>query len=113
MTLRSGHSSQRISKASRNDEDREHLQEIAERRGILKWVRAVGIHETAAVGAQHLDGFLRGNRPLRDGLLSDRVHQRLAISIEYGLSILPDLLHLLRLDQFHRVIRLEILDHSL
>ena len=76
-------------------------------------MRAVGVHEAAAVGSQHLDGFLRGNRPLRDGLLSHRIHHRLAIGIDHRLSVLPDLLHLLRLNNLHCVIGLEVLNHSL
>src|SRR5579864_1228069 len=113
MPLRSGHATQRVREACGDYEDGKHLQKVAEGRGIFKWVCAIGIHESAAVGAQHLDGFLRRNWPLRDGLLSDRVHQRFAISIEYWLAILSDLLHLLRFNKLHRVIRLEILDHSL
>ena len=45
-----------------------HLDEVCERRRVLVWVRGVGVHETAAVGAYHLDRHLRGHRPLRDGL---------------------------------------------
>ena len=40
----------------------EHLHEIGQRRRILERMRRIGIEEAAAVGAQHLDGFLRGHR---------------------------------------------------
>ena len=56
-----------------------HLQKIAERRGILKRMGAVGVEEPAAVGAEHLDGFLRCDRPLRDHLVGDRFHHGFAV----------------------------------
>ena len=43
--------------------------------GFSIGVGAVGVEESAAVGAQHLDGFLRSYRTLRDGLR--RVFQRM------------------------------------
>ena len=57
--------------AGGDEEDGEHLQEVRERRGVLEGMRAVGVEEAAAVGAEHLDGFLRGDRALRDGLRGD------------------------------------------
>ncbi len=46
----------------RDQEDREHLHEVGQRRRVFIRVRRVGIEEPAAVGAQHLDGLLRGDR---------------------------------------------------
>ena len=46
---------------------------------------AVGVEESAAVGAQHLDGFLRGHRPLPDGLrlggLLERVRDGVGVQV--------------------------------
>jgi len=44
------------------------MQQIAQRCWILERVRAVGVKESAAIRAKHLDDFLRGYRPLRDHL---------------------------------------------
>src|SRR5208282_6359618 len=74
---------------------------------------AVGIEETASVGAQHFDGFLRSNWALRDGLISYGVHDRLAIRANGWLSVRPYMRDLLRLNQLHRVVRPQILDNSL
>src|SRR5207245_11633457 len=53
----------------RNGEDAGHLEEVRERSWILKGMRAVGVEEAAAVRAELLDDFLRGDRSLRDRLL--------------------------------------------
>ena len=66
---RSGHAAQRVGESGWDGEDRKHLQEVGERRGVLEGMGAVGVEKSAAVGAQHLDGFLRGDRALRDGLV--------------------------------------------
>ena len=42
---------------------------------------AVGVEEATAVGPQFLDGLLRRDWPLGDGLRRDRVHYRLAAGI--------------------------------
>ena len=42
---------------------------------------AVSVEETAAVGAQHLDGFLRGHRSLGDGLGLRGLFQRMGLRI--------------------------------
>ena len=76
-------------------------------------MRAVGVEEAAAVGAVFLDDLLRCDRALRDGLRRNGVHHRLAAGIDRGLAIGIDVLHLLRLDQLHRVVRLQVLHHSL
>jgi hypothetical protein len=58
----------RRSTARRDQEDRQHLQEVGQRRRVLVRVRRVGVEEAAAVGAQHLDRLLRGDRAHRQGL---------------------------------------------
>ncbi len=70
----SDHLAEHIGQPGRDHEDHKHLQKVGERRGIFERMRGVGVEESAAVGAQHLDGFLRGHRPLRDHLL--RAFQR-------------------------------------
>ena len=68
MPLVLDHPAKVIGQPGGDREDREHLNEIAQRRGILKRMGGVGVEESAAVGAQHLDGDLRSDRSLRDGL---------------------------------------------
>ena len=75
-------------------------------------MRAVGVEKSAAVGAQHLDGFLGCDRSLRDHLVGDGVHYRLAISSYYWFTV-GDSLHLLRFDQLDRVVRFEVLHYAL
>ena len=113
MALRSRHSAQRIGEAGRYQEDGEYLEKIAERSGILKWVSAIGVEESAAVGSQHLDGFLGGDRALSDNLTGRRLHERLAVLAQDRLPVLANFLYLLRLNDLDRVIRLEVLNYSL
>src|SRR5579862_3086820 len=68
MTCRSCHPPERYRQRCRDDEDREHLKKIGEWRRVLKWMSAVRIKEAAAVCAEHFDGFLRSDRPLRNRL---------------------------------------------
>src|SRR5580704_19645921 len=112
MSLRSGHPAERVSQARGDKENGKHLQIIAERSGVLERMRAVRIKETATIRAQHLDCFLRRDRTLRDGLISYCVHHRLTVLADHWLSIRSGLLDLLRLNQLHRVIRLEVLHDS-
>ena len=74
---------------------------------------AVGIEKSAAVGAQHLDRFLRSNRPLRNRLVGNGIHHRFAIRTNHRLAIGSGLLDLLRFEQFRGVIRPEILHDAL
>ena len=60
--------SKRVSQAGSQREDQHHLHQIRQRRGIFIRMRRVGIEKSAAVGAQHLDGFLRRQRSLLDHL---------------------------------------------
>jgi hypothetical protein len=88
-----------------DEKNGEHLQEVRERRGVLERMRAVGVEEATTVGAEHLDGLLRGDRALRDGLGSDGLGAHLAIYACGG--------YRLRLDEFGDVVRTEVLDDSL
>ncbi|KAG1241117.1 hypothetical protein G6F68_017003 [Rhizopus microsporus] len=49
-------------------QNRQHLQEVRQRRRVLERMRRVGVEEAAPVGAQQLDGFLRGDRAHRQRL---------------------------------------------
>ena len=66
--MRSRHAAQRVRQPRGNDEDGKHLQKIRKGRWILEGMRAVGVEKSAPIGAEHLDGFLRGHGPLRNGL---------------------------------------------
>ena len=63
------HAAEGVAQRGGDQEDRQHLQEIGERRGVLERVRRVGVEEAAAVGAQFLDRLLRSDRPQSDDLL--------------------------------------------
>jgi hypothetical protein len=75
----------------RDQEDRQHLEEVAERRRVLVRMGRVGVEEAAAVGAQHLDGFLRSNRAHGQGLLGGFgvFHDRVALVIFQRLAVGP------------------------
>src|ERR1035438_3780397 len=68
MARRAGEPAQSISEPGRNHKDQEHLEQVRERRGVLEGVGAVGVEESAAIRAQHLDDFLRSHGSLRNGL---------------------------------------------
>ncbi len=57
-----------MAQRARNEKNRQHLQKIGQRCRILKGMRRVGVEETAAVGADHLDRFLGGDRSHGQGL---------------------------------------------
>src|SRR5207247_2899189 len=61
-----GHDAERDRQAGGDREDEEHLEKIRERRRILVGVRGVRVEESAAIRAQFLDRFLRGDRSLRN-----------------------------------------------
>ena len=50
----------------------------------------IGVEEAAAIGAQHLDDFLRGDRPLGDHLLGAFERRRLGVGAEILRHALPD-----------------------
>jgi hypothetical protein len=50
-------------------------------------MRAVRIEEAATVRAQLFDNLLRSRRPLRDHLLTHRLHHRFAVRPIHGLAI--------------------------
>ena len=58
-----GHAAVRVRQRRRNAEDEQHLDHVGDRRRVLERMRAVGVEEAAAVGAELLDDFLRGHGP--------------------------------------------------
>ena len=76
MRLVLHHPPQVIGQPAADRENREHLDEVRQRRGIFKWMRRIGIHVAATVGAQHFDGDLRGHRSLGNGLFGYRLAPR-------------------------------------
>ena len=57
---------------------------------VLVGMRRVGVEEAAAVGAEDLDRFLRGDRALRDRLLGAFERRRIDIGAEILRHALPD-----------------------
>ena len=55
------HAAEDEAKRRRDQEDRQHLQEVGDSRRVLVRVGRVGVEEAAAVGADHLDRELRGD----------------------------------------------------
>jgi len=91
LTCVADHLAERAAQSGRDQQDRQHLQEIGQRRGVLKRVATVGIEEPAAIGAELLDGHLRSGRSNGDGLrcchnLSAGILVRLE---QFGLPIPP------------------------
>ena len=111
------HASQVIGEAARDQEDREDLEEIGQRRRVLVRVGGVGVGVPAPVGPEHLDRHLRGHRPLHDGLrlhdlfFRDRIPlpvlDRLPLGVLFGASTV------IGSTSRARFIRLEVLDHPL
>ena len=63
------HAPEGVAERRRDQQDREHLEEVRERRRVLERVRGVHVEEPASVGAELLDGDLARGRPERDRLL--------------------------------------------
>ena len=111
------HAAEGQGQRGRDQEDRQHLDEVGERRRILVGMRRVGVHEAAAVGAEHLDRFLRGDRAHGQGLGRLRngfghgialvVLDRLASSVELGHVVLGGL------HGRHVLVGIEVLDDAL
>ena len=63
------HAAEGVGQRRADHQDGPHLHEIGQAGGILEGMRRIDVEEAAAIGAQHLDRFLRSHRPLRDQLL--------------------------------------------
>ncbi len=60
-------------------------------------MRAVRIEEAAAVRPQFLDNLLRSRRPLRDHLLTHRLHRRLTVGPVHRFAVGTELRRLVRI----------------
>ena len=63
------HAAERVAERRRDQQDREHLEEVRERRRVLERMRGVHVEEAAAVRAELLDRDLARGRPERQRLL--------------------------------------------
>ena len=77
------HLAEGVSQSAGDQEDQEHLEQVRERRRVFERMRGVGVEESAAIGAEHLDRFLRCHRSLRDGLFRafERGRNRIGMQI--------------------------------
>ena len=89
LALIADHAAEHVGERGAEREDRDHLNEVRQRGRVLERVRGIGIEEPAAIGAEHLDRDLRGNRPDRDGLLGAFKRRRLDIGAERLRHALP------------------------
>ena len=111
------HAAKGKAQCRRDQENRQHLQQIGQRRRVFVGMRRVGIEETTAVGAQQLDGFLRRHRAhgqrLRAG--GGVFHHGVALSVLQRLpvgAVFGDLVAC----AFQRVdilVGIKVLDHTL
>ena len=70
LALVADHPTEHVGQRRADREDRNDLHEVGKCRRVLEGMRSIGVEETAAVGAEHLDGDLRGNGPHRDRLFA-------------------------------------------
>src|SRR5208282_5006154 len=69
LALITDHAAEHVGQRRAERKDRDHLHVIRQSGRVLERMRGIGVEETAAVGAEHLDHDLRGDRAYRDGLL--------------------------------------------
>ena len=84
------HHAEGVAEGGGDQQDRQHLEEVRQRRRVLEGVRGVDVEEAAPVGAELLDGDLRGGRAHRDDLLGERrlLGRGLPLLVEDGLAVL-------------------------
>ena len=90
LALIADHAAEDVGQRRPDREDRDHLDEVRQRGRVLEGVRGIGVEEAAAIGAEHLDGDLRGDRPDRDRLLGAFQRRRIDIGAERLRHALPD-----------------------
>ncbi|OPY12857.1 MAG: hypothetical protein A4E66_00989 [Syntrophus sp. PtaB.Bin001] len=97
-------------KAAGNQQNGQYLDEVCQWGRIFVRMSGVGVHKAAAVGSQHLDGSLRCQGPLSDGLDSPP-----AVGLPAGLFRSARLMGrgLLFLDRLNGFVRLEVLNRPL
>ena len=72
LALAADHAPVGVGEAGRDDQDQQHLDEVGEPGRVLEREGRVDVEEAAAVGAEHLDRLLRGDRALAEGLACRR-----------------------------------------
>ena len=90
LALVADHAAEHVGERRADREDQHDLDEIGDGVRVLERMGGVGVEEAAAVGAQHLDDFLRGDRALGDHLLGAFQRRRLGIGAEVLRHALPD-----------------------
>ena len=90
LALVADHAAEHVGERRADREDRDHLHEVRQRGRVLERMRGVGVEEAAAIGAEHLDRDLRGDRADRDGLLGAFERGRIDIGAERLRHALPD-----------------------
>ncbi|MNP26833.1 hypothetical protein D3C76_1197080 [compost metagenome] len=101
----------------RDQEDREQLKKVRDGGRVFIRVGRVGVEETATTGAQHFDGFLRGDGAHGDGLFvgAGGSGHRIALGVEGWLAGIVEyrglVLHDLQRRDF--LVRVKILDRAL
>ncbi len=105
MPRRSRHLPQRVGQRRTDRKDQNQLEEIRQRIRIFKRMRAIGIEESAAVGPEFLDHFLRSCRAPRNRLF--------LYDLCRCLSVRAGRLHRLRIHELGGCVRLEILRNAL
>ncbi len=111
------HASKCVAERRRNQQERQHFEEIRQRRRVLERMRRVRVVVAAAVGAELLDRDLRRGRAERQRLFDDRHFLRhiLAGGVLHRIAggILDRFGLRSRLQQRHVFVGLEILRHPL
>ena len=90
LALVADHAAEHVGERGAECEDQDDLQEVRKRGRVFKRMRSVGVEETAAIGAEHLDGDLRSDRTDRDGLLGAFQRGGVDIGAERLRHALPD-----------------------
>ncbi len=111
------HLAEGVAERRADQQDRQHLEKVRERRRVFERVRRIDVVEAAAVGAELLDRDLRRRGPERNRLFGRRrlLGDRIALLVLERLAVGPVLRVVVshRLDQRHRRVLVERLRHAL
>ena len=83
------HAAEHIGEPRGDDYEQQHLDEVAERRGILVRMCRVRVEKAPAVGAEQLDHFLRGHGSLGERLPRAFQRRRLDVGVDVLRHALP------------------------
>ena len=90
LLLIADHPAEYVGERSADRENRDNLYKIRQRRRVLERMRGIGVEESAAVGAEHLDRYLRSHGADRDGLLGAFECRRIDVLTQSLRHALPD-----------------------